>query len=602
MRRRATRRHGIQGARRKYRPRLATASIRAPVWPRSPFRRLHGMATHPRSFRPVLALAVVILTLLVGRGATAQVRNPIREPAPAGSGCAMLELTLHAPESLTVAVPTPACGAVRVIVVGPVRHLPQPEGSYTPGRGFEVPVVLENAGTRPVRTPLELRIDSVTPVRGGRQLSARYSREFIEHPFQDARGNPQPWRFSPVGAPTGRGEPVPGTLAPGARTAPLSLFFGVHPLTRTVRVWLDVRGHRSPPSPRARRAAPPLQPIPLDAAAERLIVESQLPALRSTQGYRDRAHQLTIFEVSYGSAQDCLSGCFYSRALGLSHRGRAGWLSLDNYEQDDRLRQRLEARRFVPTRADVDRFNAWLLDTLGARFGAYDERVAQLLLPIVLDSPYASRTLLRRHVHRLYADVDQAMATRLVGHPTVQRDVELLTDLALLPSGGYADVRTSARAALRARAPSLVQAPTTSAWTLFVLAQTLAWDGTEAALAAAIANHPNARRNPATLTVLARVRPDLRARAVGAVRASPRVRALLAAKLDRPTAPVTGTGLPGLLADPEIRRSEDALLVLANLSVAWDQELAWAASRLLPESAFRRWDPPYMPMSTMVTR
>ena len=42
--------------------------------------------------------------------------------------------------------------------------------------------------------------------------------------------------------------------------------------------------------------------------------------------YEDRAAGILLFLLPYGSAHDCLSGCFFFKALGLRAHGRVGWL------------------------------------------------------------------------------------------------------------------------------------------------------------------------------------------------------------------------------------------------------------------------------------
>lgn len=374
-------------------------------------RRLHGVYWHPRlRLRAAsLLVAAVAAAPLVGGVAAAQIAGDTRPAPPSPTGCAMVELTLHAPESLTVAVPEPVCGPVRVWAAGPARYVAPPVGSYTMWRHFEVPIVVENAGDVPLRAPIELRVDSISPVRGGRQLGASHSRELIELAFWAGREMQQPWRFGPEGSggADGRGQGRYAALPAGARTNVRNMSVGVHPLMHTMRVWLDVRGLRPPLA--SRSVVPPrprLEPIVLDAAAERLLAESGLPAPRIPHGFRDTTHRLLLFTLAYGDAQDCPAGCFFSGALGLSYGGRAGWLRLDDYQHDTTLRQRVDARRFVPTRAEAERFGAWIVDSVGAEFGAYDALVRDALLPVVLQSPHVPRALLRHQVNRLYDGVD----------------------------------------------------------------------------------------------------------------------------------------------------------------------------------------------------
>lgn len=189
------------------------------------------------------------------------------------------------------------------------------------------------------------------------------------------------------------------------------------------------------------------------------------------------------------------------------------------------------------------------------------------------------------------------MARTLVALPAVRRDAELLADLALLPGRGFDRIRAEAWSALRDLAPAIVRDPATSSWTLFALAQTLRLGSADSVLAVAIAAHPQARNDLATLTVLAEAHAPLRARTVAAVRASPRVRAMLTARFARPSNPDNRSPGAWLLDDPEFRGNRDALLVLANMALDRDQDLVWTASRLLPESAKRRHELPHSPVA-----
>ena len=130
---------------------------------------------------------------------------------------------------------------------------------------------------------------------------------------------------------------------------------------------------------------------------------------------------------------------------------------------------------------------------------------------------------------------------------------------------------------------------------MFALALSIA-QASDSALAGAIADHPNARGNPAMLTVLAEIHPYLRARAVASVRASPRVRAELNARFAAaPSVPGLRSGREMLL-DPEIRGNPDALRLLANLTLWRDTYIVYEAERLLPDTDLLRWAPRYTPI------
>ena len=521
-------------------------------------------------------------------GATADAQRVHRSVPPrlSSSGCAVIDLVLHTTDSLTVTVPAPACGDVRVVVTGPVRSVPVASGVPSMfHRSVDVPIALDNAAIGSLPTPLDVTVDSISPVRGGQQQNAAFSRPFVDVEVWDGRRMQQPWRFvGTTDTSIGAGRP---SISPGERTETRVMHLVVDPLTHTLRLWLNVRGaHRRPrvaaPEPAAVRTD--TTPIPVDRLAKELTATAHFPKVQSLQGlYRDSTHGVLIFGVSYGEPHDCPSGCFYSQAIGISYRGRAGWL-----EVHDSVR----GARFIPDSRDRYLFSTSFVDGLTGWL------VKRALLPVLLRSPNAPRAFLRPYVDGLYAEDDQQLARLLVSSPVVRRDAGLLTELALLPDGGspYIGARISARAALRALAPTLVHSTTTSPWTLFVVAQTLS-RREDSTLALALARHPNARRNPAILTVLAEWHPALRPRAVAAVRATARVRALLAARFAATSATTNRVQERELLADPEIRGSEDALLVLANMTLMRDdQDLVFGASHLLPEGAYRRWEWPIAPV------
>jgi hypothetical protein len=503
----------------------------------------------------------------------------------------MIELSLRTEDTLAVSIPLPDCGDLRLVSDGPAI-LPRPRTG-----GFTIPIALENVGTRPIRTPLEVQIDSVTQVRDGRQIANFFSRGFYEIVFFEGQFLQEPWRVGPSTEPAPPPEEggAPSSLLPGKRTGSATIRLSVAPNARTLRLWIGFRGVRRSGAPDPFVASQPSR-YPLDSAARSLIVAMQFPKLRDSVGlYRDSSHGLLIFSASFGEPQDCPSGCFYSRALGISYRGRAGWLVVEAYD-DTATPVRAAGRMFEATNDDAYLFSLFLGPT-EPRFGAADWLIQSPFLSNLLHSPVVPRALLQRKIDSLFGHLDQYMANLLIGLPTVRRDAGLLTSLAFLPDGGppYEGARASALSGLRALGPQLVQNPNTPAWTMFALALSIE-NGSYPALADAVANHPNARGNPATLTVLAEVHPYLRARAVALVHASPRVRAELNARF------LTAWFVPGprsgreMLLDPEIRGNPDALRLLANLTLERDTYIVYEAERLLPDTDFLRWAPRYTPI------
>ena len=211
-------------------------------------------------------------------------------------------------------------------------------------------------------------------------------------------------------------------------------------------------------------------------------------------------------------------------------------------------------------------------------------------------SAHAPRAFLRRAIDRLFIVGDEETARLLVTVPAVLRAADMLTDLALLPgcTRGYEDTRYRAKNGLRALALILIRDTSVSVRTLFVLAQTLDSDANGVhslnyPLAAALAEHPKVRQNPAILAILADPYPPLRGQAVAAVPASSQVRDILAAFLEPQTeAEAKRKGIIAF-ANPAIRTNVDALLLLANMSMSRIPDVVIAASRLLPDTAYRRW-------------
>jgi hypothetical protein len=111
----------------------------------------------------------------------------------------------------------------------------------------------------------------------------------------------------------------------------------------------------------------------------------------------------------------------------------------------------------------------------------------------------------------------------------------------------------------------------------------------DSALAAAVVQHPNGRSNTAILAVLAGQYAFARPSALASVHASDRVRRLVAALFERTLA---DSGRQ-VLDDREAETNQNVLLVLANCCVS--QEIAWAATRRLPEGALKRFELDYVP-------
>ena len=301
------------------------------------------------TWAPLLACTSAVS---VAQIATAQRLRSGESASVASSGCVMMQMSLPHLDTFVVAVPSPTCGRVRLVVTGATRLV-------EPGMGirfFETPIVLENVSNQHVRMPLEMRPDSVTPVSGARQFASPFGGGLIDLPYS--------WSFDVVkdsGAKPRAGS-ASDALLPGQRSAAYMLQVVPKPFMRTIRVWLDVRFEpRSlARAPVARGASPQLiAPITIDAAARQLVARSRFPTLRSVTGiYEDRRRHVLIFRAAYGEPHDCPAGCFFSSAIGISYRGLAGWLDLNNYERSDSLPARVEALKFGSSRNRVGEFHA----------------------------------------------------------------------------------------------------------------------------------------------------------------------------------------------------------------------------------------------------
>lgn len=70
-----------------------------------------------------------------------------------------------------------------------------------------------------------------------------------------------------------------------------------------------------------------------NSLVDNFIKSHNFPELRSADLlYEDRVKDVRIFEVSYGKPNDCPSGCFYSRGVGLAYGNKIGWIELYDYD------------------------------------------------------------------------------------------------------------------------------------------------------------------------------------------------------------------------------------------------------------------------------
>jgi hypothetical protein len=547
---------------------------------------------HPRHREHELILQNHIMALagtvfLVGQ-ALAQSTRP---------GRAVLDVQMITPDSMAVQVVQPQCGILRLVLVGSPQRIPMEPGIYQPTRRFELSVALENSGRTSLPVPVRMTVDSAVPIQRGRQLSRFYIRNYVGFEFWDGRRIQQPWEFTST---------LPGDslLKPGKRSGIRVLKMNTEPLAQAFRIWFRIQGPGPMPPyaplPEARRQRI-ADTLPLGPDVDRFIAAARFPELRSKKGiYRDASRNLLIFGVSYGSPQDCPSGCFYSGAVGLKYGSRIGWLDHDNYDRNDSLKVQIQGSMFPTASLDAYLLSEEFTDSLRAQLGSFSPLVDQVILPLVLHSPNVPRARLLHYTESLYGEVQQWLANLLVGIPKVNEDPDLLTLLANLPEGGppYASTAAAAGERLRKMAPGLLRDPQLSTRTLFLLVRDvpryLEPRESEPALLPVLIAHPKVRNDPTFLAVLWQFRPELLPQLLASVHAPDSAKKLLNRYLVRGRPDSTAAW--ALLRDPATGSNPDILAVLANAETGDSQEIMWAASRRLPEEALRSREPPNIPL------
>jgi hypothetical protein len=305
--------------------------------------------------------------------------------------------------------------------------------------------------------------------------------------------------------------------------------------------------------------------------------------------FRLAARDLTLFEVRFGRAMDCPSGCFWSNALGLQYGNAVGWLRMEDYGRRDVMDLYTIHRDSFP-RSAVDAYllSPAFLDTLTRVYAhAWRQQVVRDVRDFIVRDPRLPRATLVRHVEALYGVpniYDWKIGKLLATLPRVQNDVELLTLIAYLP---YESGKSEATYRLQTLAPQLVHDTTTPARTLFLIAPTIHPD-VDSVLFRRLLEHPHARTNVAILAELAHHNAEVRRRLLTVVRASPRVHAELAEYVALSYSREGQHIGMHLLADPEAGVNEDVLLVLANANVESDRDARATATRRLPATALRR--------------
>jgi hypothetical protein len=174
------------------------------------------------------------------------------------------------------------------------------------------------------------------------------------------------------------------------------------------------------------------------------LPESQDPELVFSDGELDAS----AFWVSFGEARDCPSGCFYSKAYGLKHQGRIGWMGLDAYGEDDSVATKVSY--FDVQRGDSTLFKEGIRDRFEEAQEQSDRSYAHATYDRFLemlgeDEDTPPSTLLEL-AGLLKDEYRPELGRVLVENPVVRSSEPILEILARLPErSGYETVRDRAQ-------------------------------------------------------------------------------------------------------------------------------------------------------------
>ncbi|WP_420130227.1 hypothetical protein [Longimicrobium sp.] len=510
--------------------------------------------------------------------------------------CMALEGRLPTPDSLIVTASPGPCTPLRLEVTGPARRREgDPFWSLGGTHQWTVPVALVNTGSEPLELPLRMDVDSMIPIQRGMPVWRANPEGLVHIWIQEDAELPSAFWF--------RGQEGRTVLRPGERVS-RSVTLATHVLTHAFRIPV----FRIPDPNRARilndnfMDDPEGPPLPADVA--RFVEAAGFPAgSRPRLLVHDEANEIAVFRVDFLEVDCTPPSCGTQHAVGVRHSSRIGWVGerIGWYgslpAQLEALDAHVRATRFVPTvEQDPQLFSAELLARMTVQ--PWPVRVPRSpdydLRPLLMNAPGAPLPFLRDLARQTYTGDDDELAQGFLNLPDLQ-DPELLALLLDSPGtlGRFQILRDTVPPRLRAVAPRVAEDPSAHAAVLFAVARVLRAD--DGALAARIAAHPNAASNPATLTVLSGVDPKLAPRVLSAAAAPPAQQRRLAAAL--------GTGGEGMVARIRAARelvddpaaTEAVLTVLANLPAQEMRDVAWRASRRLPETAYRRWEPAFRP-------
>ena len=138
-------------------------------------------------------------------------------------------------------------------------------------------------------------------------------------------------------------------------------------------------------------------------------------------------HNVKVFEIRYGELQDIPSGAFFSRATGIRHNDKIGWISVENYAVFDLKNLQ---------RYDLDSDDEYLFtDEFLNELKSKDDWVYQYrLLPLLAKDPDTPRgTLLKIAERKCSSLFHPSLANALLENPNVLADKQILVAIADLP-------------------------------------------------------------------------------------------------------------------------------------------------------------------------
>lgn len=151
-----------------------------------------------------------------------------------------------------------------------------------------------------------------------------------------------------------------------------------------------------------------------------------------------------VFKLSFGKAQDCISGCFYSDALGIKHNNKIGWVSINNYEDIN-----TSSLPFY----DFDNDDSYLFTEqfrdLLEKKDSWTYQYAYLPL-LAKDSDVPSDVLLSL-AKSLSTFIQPQLATNLLSNEAVIKNREIIMIISNLPEfqgDAYKEVRAQAKSIL----------------------------------------------------------------------------------------------------------------------------------------------------------